>query len=106
MKKAYLNWSSGKDAAFALYKIQQEKSYNIEKLVTTINSELNRISMHGVRTELLMLQAKQVEIPLHIIELEGNVPMDAYNEIMGRETNQLKSEVFLKVFLGIFFLKI
>jgi len=105
MKKAYLNWSSGKDAAFALYKIQQEKSYNIEKLVTTINSELNRISMHGVRTELLMLQAKQVEIPLHIIELEGNVPMDAYNEIMGRETNQLKSEGFSESIFGDIFLE-
>ncbi|MFZ0489866.1 MAG: ATP-binding protein, partial [Salegentibacter sp.] len=53
MKKAFLNWSSGKDAAFALYKLRQDNEYSVEKLVTTLNTDLNRISMHGLRKELL-----------------------------------------------------
>ncbi len=105
MKKAFLNWSSGKDAAFALYKIQQEKSYHIDKLVTTLNSEVDRISMHGVRRELLVSQAKQLGIPLHIIELKGNVSMLTYNEIMAGEMSSLKSEGFTHSIFGDIFLE-
>ncbi|WP_333780791.1 hypothetical protein [Tenacibaculum pacificus] len=48
MKKAYFNWSSGKDSAFALYKILQQKEYQIEKLITNVNEDYQRVSMHGL----------------------------------------------------------
>ncbi len=105
MKKAYLNWSSGKDAAFALYKIRREGKYSIEKLLTTINSEVDRISMHGVRRELLINQAKQIGIPVHIISLDGNVVLSSYNETMSRETNALLSEGYRYSVFGDIFLE-
>lgn len=105
MKKAYLNWSSGKDAAFALYKLQQEKAFSVEKLVTTVNSEVNRISMHGIREELLVQQAKSVELPLQIIPLSGNISMEAYNETMEKETTNLLSEGFTHSIFGDIFLE-
>ncbi|MFT7157118.1 MAG: diphthamide synthase (EF-2-diphthine--ammonia ligase) [Parvicella sp.] len=49
LHKIYFNWSSGKDASFALYQMQQEKSFDIDLLVTTINSHLDRVTMHGLR---------------------------------------------------------
>ncbi len=91
MKKAYLNWSSGKDAAYALHVIQQQKEFSVEKLVTTINSESNRVSMHGLRRELLLKQAESIGIPLQLISLPGNVPMQTYNKIMEQETRRIKS---------------
>ncbi|WP_029033702.1 diphthine--ammonia ligase [Salinimicrobium terrae] len=105
MKKAFLNWSSGKDAAYALYLLQQADNFSIEKLVTTINSENNRISMHGLRQELLMEQAKIIGIPLQIISLDGNVSMDTYNRIMEKETGKLKSEGFTHSVFGDIFLE-
>ena len=54
MKQAYFNWSSGKDSAFALYKILEQQEYTITKLVTTLNSDVDRVSMHGLREELLV----------------------------------------------------
>lgn len=103
--KTYLNWSSGKDAAFALYKLQLENKYHVQKLVTTINSEVNRISMHGVRKELLLRQAKCLQLPLHIIPLPGNVSMAFYNETLKLHTGRLLAEgfthsVFGDIFLG------
>ena len=105
MKKAFLNWSSGKDAAFALHLLQREDEFSIEKLVTTLNSENNRISMHGLREELLLRQVKSLEIPVHIIPLAGNVSMETYDRVMQKETLFLKSEGFTHSVFGDIFLE-
>lgn len=105
MKKAYLNWSSGKDAAMALYKIRNEGQYTVEKLLTTVNSETNRISMHGVRLELLQSQVQQIGIPLEIISLAGNVSMATYNEVMLRQTEKLIIEGLNHSIFGDIFLE-
>ncbi len=105
MRKAYLNWSSGKDAAYALYVIQQQKEFSVEKLVTTINSENSRVSMHGLRKDLLLKQAQSIEIPLQLISLPGNVPMSDYNKIMEQETQELKASGFTHSIFGDIFLE-
>lgn len=105
MKKAYLNWSSGKDAAMALYKIRKESQYAIEKLLTTVNSETDRISMHGVRIELLKSQAQHIGLPLEVISLDGNVSMSTYNEVMLRQCDKLISEGLRYSIFGDIFLE-
>ena len=105
MKKAYLNWSSGKDAAFALYKLQSFDDIKIEKLVTTLNSEVNRVSMHGVRKELLLLQAKSIGLPIDIIALEGTVSMETYNLKMRIAVSKLLKEGFTHSVFGDIFLE-
>jgi uncharacterized protein (TIGR00290 family) len=105
MEKAYINWSSGKDAAFALYKTQKEQKYKVEKLITTVNSELDRVSMHGLRKELLLQQAESLEIPLQIISLNGNVSMQNYDEIMKSEVSKLIVDGFTHSIFGDIFLE-
>lgn len=105
MARAYLNWSSGKDAAYALYLLQQEKKIDVGKLVTTINTEVNRISMHGVRLALLQKQAESLQLPLHIISLDGNVSMDEYNAVMQNSIDLLKAEGFTHSIFGDIFLE-
>ena len=63
-KKAIFCWSGGKDSSFALYKILQAAEYEVVALFTTINENFKRVSMHGVREELVELQAAQMGIPL------------------------------------------
>lgn len=105
MKKAFLNWSSGKDAAYALYLLQQENEYTVDSLVTTVNSRIDRVSMHGLRTRLLEQQAESIGIPLHKISLDGNVSMTEYNKIMEKETGKLKAEGFSHSVFGDIFLE-
>lgn len=100
MKKAYLNWSSGKDATFALHKIQEAGTYKVEKLVTSLNTDHDRISMHGVRKELLKRQAKAVGLPLQLIKLHGNVSLEEYTSIMEQQTTQLVQEGFESAIFG------
>lgn len=93
-KKAYLNWSSGKDALMAFHHIHETRSYDIQKLVTTVNDDLQRVSMHGVSIELLSAQAKALQLPLHIIALRGDVSLSVYNETMHEHMGQLALEGF------------
>ena len=67
--KAFMNWSGGKDSTLALYHILKDKNYSVEKLLTNINNQYRRISMHGVREELLEQQAAAIGIPLQKLVL-------------------------------------
>ena len=56
-EKAVFNWSGGKDSALALYKAQQSEAYEIVSLLTTVNRDNARSSMHGIPVGLLRRQA-------------------------------------------------
>lgn len=105
MKKTYFNWSTGKDSALALYKILQDSDYNLDLLVTTINKDFNRVSMHGLRNELLFEQVKSINIPLKTIEFPAAVTMDLYSEIMKRSMNSLVKEKYSHAVFGDIFLE-
>lgn len=104
LQKAIFNWSGGKDSALALYKIQQSKEFEILTLLTSISQKFQRISMHGVRKELLELQAKSVGIPLTIMEVPEMPTMDSYETAM-RNTlkplveNGAETSIFGDIFL-------
>ena len=70
--KTYFNWSSGKDSALALHHLLQDERYAIDELITTVNSHYNRVSMHGLRKELLIAQTHALNIPASLIELPEN----------------------------------
>lgn len=62
--KAIFSWSGGKDSAYCLNKVLSENLFDIKYLLTSINYNFKRISMHGVRGELLNAQAESIGIPL------------------------------------------
>ena len=82
LKKAYFNWSTGKDSALALHKILQNRDYTIGTLVTTVNQKFKRVSMHGVPEILLDEQANQIGLPLYKIYFPEDVSMETYSDIM------------------------
>ena len=103
MKKAFFNWSTGKDSALAFYKILQDKNYSIDKLVTSVNENFSRVLMHGVQEELLNQQAESIGLPLEKIYFPEEVSMEFYGEIMKNKMLQLASEGFeFSVFGDIF----
>ena len=58
-------WSGGKDSALALHTLLQQNNVLIAALLTTVTEGYDRISMHGVRRELLQRQAESLRLPLH-----------------------------------------
>lgn len=102
MKKVLFNWSGGKDSSLCLYKVLTSDKYQISHLITTINKEKARVSMHGVREELLELQAERLGFPLHKILLPDRVSMEEYNRIMSDALKGFSSEITYSVFGDIF----
>jgi uncharacterized protein (TIGR00290 family) len=70
-------WSGGKDSAMALHALQREPRVRVVALLTTVTEGYDRISMHGVRRELLQRQAQSIGLPLH----EVVIPPECVNSI-------------------------
>jgi len=64
LPKAIFCWSGGKDSAYGLHKLRLDKTHDVQYLLTTINDTSRRVSMHGVREELLDRQAEAAGIKL------------------------------------------
>ncbi len=103
--KTYFNWSSGKDSALALYYLLQDKNYSIDCLLTSVNSHYNRVSMHGLRKELLQQQIEAVGIPGITIELPAQPTNAEYETIMKGKVENLLAEGYEYAAFGDIFLE-
>ncbi len=104
MKKAIFNWSGGKDSSLTLYDVLQKKEFDIQCLLTSVNTQYRRISMHGVREELLEAQAKSIGIPLHKLMVPEMPSMEDYNNLMSKTLkpfvkNGVEHSIFGDIFL-------
>jgi uncharacterized protein (TIGR00290 family) len=70
-------WSGGKDSALAVHTLLQQNAIRVAALLTTVTEGYDRISMHGVRRELLQRQAESLRLPLH----EVFIPPQCVNPI-------------------------
>ncbi len=104
-QKAYFNWSSGKDSALALYYTLQDKNYSIGYLLTSINTHYNRVSMHGLRKELLLKQIEAIGIPGNLIELPEQPTNQEYESIMKSKVQELLNEGYTTTVFGDIFLE-
>jgi uncharacterized protein (TIGR00290 family) len=100
----FMSWSGGKDSAFCLYKANQQ-GIGAGMLLTTINKIHNRISMHGVRKELLEKQATSLQLPLRMVELSEQPDMKEYEHQMSTAFQQLKKEGYTHGLFGDIFLE-
>ena len=78
-----LSWSGGKDSTLALERLRQDSSASgaaveVAALVTTVTRDFGRVSMHGVRTELVRAQAAALGLPLVEVEIAAGAGNDAY----------------------------
>jgi uncharacterized protein (TIGR00290 family) len=82
MKRTLLSWSSGKDSAWSLNLLRQNREYEVVGLLTTFNRSADRVAMHGVRRSLVQAQAEAVGIPLWEIDLPWPCSNDDYELAM------------------------
>ncbi len=104
-KRAIFNWSSGKDSALTLYKILKNSECQIEYLLTSVNQQFQRISMHGVRVELLEAQSKSIGIPLKILQIPEMPSMEVYENVMTETLIELKNDGITHSVFGDIFLE-
>lgn len=101
MPKTYFNWSSGKDSALAFHLIENRP----DLLITTINSHFERVTMHGLRVSLLEKQARNLGIPLELVELPENASMESYETIWKAKLAELVERGYTDTVFGDIFLE-
>ncbi len=77
-----VSWSSGKDSAWSLHLLQQNPEYQVAGLLTTLNTEFNRVAMHSTRREVLEAQAEAAGLPLRVVPLPWPCSNEAYEAAM------------------------
>lgn len=92
MNKAFFNWSGGKDSALALYYFKLENTFRLDHLLTTVNGKYGRVSMHGVREELLDQQATSIGLDLIKVRLPEFSPMAEYESVLSNAMVPLKEK--------------
>ena len=82
VEKVLFSWSGGKDSAMALHTVSRDQRYEIVGLLTTVTEGYNRISMHGIREDLLEQQASSIGLPLSKVFLSKNSSNEEYEAKM------------------------
>ena len=81
-EKTLLSWSGGKDCALTLYEIQKTRNSEISALLSTVTTDYDRISMHGIRRVLLKQQVASLGFPLEKLLISKNASNDEYESEM------------------------
>ena len=105
MPKSLLSWSGGKDSALTLYELQQTDTPQIVALLTTVTEDYDRISMHGVRRDLLEQQAARMGYPLEKALIPKDCSNDDYGRIMTEVLERYKAKGVRDVVFGDLFLE-
>jgi uncharacterized protein (TIGR00290 family) len=82
MRRVLLSWSSGKDSAWALHLLRREPGIELVGLLTTLNTEFQRVAMHGTRRAVLEAQAAAAGLPLWIVPLPWPCSNEIYEQRM------------------------
>jgi uncharacterized protein (TIGR00290 family) len=104
MKRVLLSWSSGKDSAWALHVLRQQADIELVGLLTTLNTEFQRVAMHGTRRSVLEAQAAAAELPLWIVPLPWPCSNEVYEQRMTEACNRAIAEHVDAVAFGDLFL--
>jgi uncharacterized protein (TIGR00290 family) len=104
IEKVLASWSGGKDSAIALYELKKKDEFEVAGLLTTVNEDYDRISLHGVRRNFLEQQASSLDFPLEKVLISKNISEEAYEakmrEVLVRhQAKGVAAVVFGDVFL-------
>ena len=100
-----LSWSGGKDSALALQALLASPGLRVEALITTLTRDFNRISMHGVRRELLEAQAASLRIDLWPNFIPAGAGNAEYERVMGHAFADCRAHGIHTVAFGDLFLE-
>jgi uncharacterized protein (TIGR00290 family) len=103
--RAWVCWSSGKDSAWALHTARQQGDVEVVGLLTTVTEPYRRVSMHGVREEILRAQADALELPLVRVPIPAPCTNETYQQAMGAAIKEARRQEVTHMIFGDLFLE-
>jgi uncharacterized protein (TIGR00290 family) len=105
MKQALIAWSSGKDSAWALHEVRRTGEYEVVGALTTVTETFGRVSMHGVREELLAAQLVAAGLAPTLVPIPFPCPNDVYEQRMATTLAAARTAGVTHVIFGDLFLE-
>jgi uncharacterized protein (TIGR00290 family) len=103
--KALVSWSSGKDSAFALHEVLRAGEFEVVGALTTVTETFGRVSIHGVRQEILCAQLDAAGLPPTIVPIPYPCPNEIYEARMGEAVARAVREGVTHIIFGDLFLE-
>ncbi len=104
-KKTLLSWSSGKDSAWSLLRLQRDPQIDLRGIFSVMNERHDRVSMHATRRDLLVRQAAAAGLPLRTIALPDPCTMEQCDDIMRQFVTKCAAEGIEAMAFGDLFLE-
>jgi uncharacterized protein (TIGR00290 family) len=103
--KALISWSSGKDSAFALHEVRRGGEFEVVGALTTVTETFGRVSIHGVRQEILSAQLDAAGLPSTIVPIPYPCPNEIYEARMGEAVERAVRDGITHIIFGDLFLE-
>jgi uncharacterized protein (TIGR00290 family) len=103
--KALISWSSGKDSAFALHEVLRAGEFDVVAALTTVSETFGRVSIHGVRQEILRAQLHAAGLPPRIVPIPYPCPNEIYEARMGEAVTTAVRDGITHIIFGDLFLE-
>jgi uncharacterized protein (TIGR00290 family) len=103
--RAWMSWSGGKDAAWALHAARRSGEADVVGLLTTITQPYGRIALHGVREMLVQAQADALGLPLHRVPIPAACSNAQYDDLMRIALDSARAEGVTCMVIGDVFLE-
>jgi uncharacterized protein (TIGR00290 family) len=103
--KALISWSSGKDSAFALHEVRRADEFDVVGALTTVTETFGRVSIHGVRQEILRAQLDAAGLPPRIVPIPYPCPNEIYEARMGEAVAKAVQDGITHIIFGDLFLE-
>jgi len=104
-KPLVVSWSGGKDSTLALHEILNNRNYEVHSLITTVTEGYDRISIHGVRNELLEKQVQSIGLPLHKVSIPKDSTNEQYESALKKVLLKFKNKGINEIVFGDIFLE-
>jgi len=102
--RTLIAWSSGKDCAWALHEARRGGDYDIVGALTTVTDSFARVSMHGVREELLAAQLEAAGLPSITVRIPYPCPNEIYEREMATAMARAQADGVTHIIFGDLFL--
>jgi uncharacterized protein (TIGR00290 family) len=103
--KALISWSSGKDCAWALHLVRQAREFDVVGALTTVNDTFGRVTVHGLRTELLLAQVEAAGLAPVLVHIPYPCTNEIYEAAMAKEVEAAKRRGITHIIFGDLFLQ-